>query len=113
MDNKGKPISLIVSDEADILVLVNAHIGTNGEQASWMRLSMSALDPVMKNHEKTERSFIQCRPCSKQWKSLKYSPLEEFESTLAAYFQQTCESNASVDGIQLKESAYTSLLLQK
>jgi hypothetical protein len=38
----------------------------------------------MKNHEKTERSLIQCSPISKKQKSLKYSPMEELESTLAA-----------------------------
>lgn len=91
MNSKGKPISLIVSDEAAVLVLVNAYIGTNGEQASWMRLSVSTLNPVMKNHEETGRSFVRCRPFSKQWKSLKCSPLEELESTLAAYFEQTRE----------------------
>lgn len=103
MNNKGKPISLIVSDEANILALVNAHIETNVEQTSWMRLSLPTLNPVMKNHEETGRSFVHCRPFSKQWKSLKCSPLEELESTLAACFEQTCERNASMNGTQLKE----------
>jgi hypothetical protein len=34
----------------------------------------------MKNHEETERSFVSCRPFSKQQKPLKCSPLEELES---------------------------------
>jgi hypothetical protein len=53
--------------------------------------------------EKIERSFIQCRPFSKQQKSLKCSPLEELDSALAAHFKQAHESNASGDGIYLKE----------
>jgi hypothetical protein len=34
---------------------------------------------------------------------LKYSPLEELESALAAYFKQALESNVSIDGTHLKK----------
>jgi hypothetical protein len=60
---------------------------------------------IVKNHEETETSFIQCRPFSKQRKSLKHSPLEKLESALAAWFNQACESNASIDGTHLQEKA--------
>jgi hypothetical protein len=64
MANKGKPISLTISDKAHVLAQVNAHIGTNVEQASWMRLSVSTLNLVMKNREEMEISFVQSRPFS-------------------------------------------------
>jgi hypothetical protein len=41
-------------------------------------------NPIVKNHEETERSFVQCGSFSKQQQSLKYSLLEELESALAA-----------------------------
>jgi hypothetical protein len=40
MDHKGKPKSLTVSDEINILVQVDTHIGTLVEQASQFRLSL-------------------------------------------------------------------------
>jgi hypothetical protein len=42
------------------------------------------LNPIVKKHEETERSFAQYRPFSKQHKSLNSSPLKELESALAA-----------------------------
>jgi hypothetical protein len=42
------------------------------------------LNTVLENHKATERSYIQCGAFSKQWKLLKYSPLEERISALAA-----------------------------
>jgi hypothetical protein len=45
---------------------------------------MLTVNPVMKNRGKTGRNFIQCRPFSKKLKSMKYSLMEELESTLAA-----------------------------
>jgi hypothetical protein len=83
MDNKGNPISLTGCDKTNDLAQVNVHIGSNVEEASWMRLSVSTQNTVMKNREENERSFIQCEPFFKQWKSLKCSTLEELESALA------------------------------
>jgi hypothetical protein len=48
------------ADKINILAQVDAHIGTNVEQASWLRLSVPTLHPNVKNHEETERSFIHC-----------------------------------------------------
>jgi hypothetical protein len=49
-----------------------------------LRLAVPKLNPIVKNHGETERSFAQCGPFSKQQKSLKSSLLEELESALAA-----------------------------
>jgi hypothetical protein len=70
MDNKEKPKSLTVRDKINTLAPVDTHIGTYVEQTSWLRLSVSTLNPIMKNHEEIERSFVQCGPYSKQQKSL-------------------------------------------
>jgi hypothetical protein len=61
---------------------VDVLVGTHVQQASWLRLSVPTLNPTAQNHEEIERSFVQCRPFSKQQKSLKCSPLEELESAL-------------------------------
>jgi hypothetical protein len=66
MDSKGKERSFTVSDKINILVKVDAHIGTCVELASQLRLSVSKLNITVKNHEETERSYIQCGPFSKQ-----------------------------------------------
>jgi hypothetical protein len=66
-------------------------------------LSVSIINPVVKNCEETERSFVQGRPFSKHWKPTKYSPLDKLESALTALFKQACESNASTGGTHLKE----------
>jgi hypothetical protein len=42
------------------------------------------LNTTVKNHEQIERGYVQRGPFSKQWKSLKRSPLEELESAFAA-----------------------------
>jgi hypothetical protein len=68
-----------------------------------LRISAPTLNPIAKKCEKIERSFIQCRPFSRQQKLLKCSPLEKLDSVLAACFKQVHESNASADGIYLKE----------
>jgi hypothetical protein len=60
-------------------------------------------NPIVKNREEPERSLIQCRPFSKQQKSLKCWPMEELESALAACFKQAHESNPSIDGTHLKD----------
>jgi centromere protein B len=59
----------------------------------------------LKSHEETERSYIQCGPFFRQQKSLKHLPREKLESAIAAWFKQTCESDASMDGTHLKEKA--------
>jgi hypothetical protein len=105
MDNKGKRKSFTISDKINILVQVDAHIGTHVELASRLRLSVSTLNTTVKNCEEIERGYIQCGPFSKQWKSLKRLLLEKVESALAAWFKQACESNASIDGTHLKEKA--------
>jgi hypothetical protein len=79
------------------------HFSEDVEKASWLRRSVPTLNLIVKNHEESERSFIQCRPFSKQQKWLKCLPLEELESALAADFKQACGNNASTDGIHLKE----------
>jgi hypothetical protein len=43
----------------------------------------------VKNHEEIERPF------SKPQKSLKYSLLEELESSLAAWFKEACVGNTT------------------
>jgi hypothetical protein len=103
MDGKGKRKSLAIRDEINILVYVDAHIGTHVEQASLLRLPVPTLNPTVKKHEETERSSIKCEPFSKQRKSSKCSLLEELESVLAVWFKQACESNAPIDGTHLKE----------
>jgi hypothetical protein len=56
MDNKGKPKSVTISDEINILVHADAHIGTHIEQASLLRLPMLTVNPTVKKHEESERS---------------------------------------------------------
>jgi hypothetical protein len=84
MENKVKPVSPTGSDKTNDWAQVNVHIGSNVEQASWMRLSVCTQNPVMKNREENERSFFQCELFSKQCRSLKCSTQEELESALAA-----------------------------
>jgi hypothetical protein len=111
MDNKGKWKSITVSDKMNILVEIDAHIGTCVELASRVETSMFTLDTIVKNHEKIEKNYVQCGPFPKLCKSLKCLPLEVLESVLAARFKQAHESNASVDGNHLKEKACTLLLI--
>jgi centromere protein B len=63
------------------------------------------LNTTVKNHEEIDRRYFHCAPYSKQWKSLKCSPLEKLESVLSALSKQACESNAYMDGTHLKENA--------
>jgi hypothetical protein len=84
------------------LAQVDAHIGTCVELASCLRATLSA---TVKNHEETERSYVQHGPFSKQWTSLKHSPPEKLECALAMWFKQARESIASLDGTHLKEKA--------
>jgi hypothetical protein len=67
-----------------MLAQADAYIGIHGELASWLRLSVPILDPVVKNREEIQRSFVQCGPSSKRRKPLKCLPLEEVASELAA-----------------------------
>jgi hypothetical protein len=87
MNNEGKPESLTVSDKINILAQVDAHIGTHVEHASWLRLSVHTLNPIVKNHEEIERCFIQCGPFSEQHKLFKCVPLELLETAFAAQFK--------------------------
>jgi centromere protein B len=96
MNNKGKRKSFTVNNKINIVAEVGAHIDTRVELASCLRLSVSKLNTIVKNHEETERRYIQCGPSSKQQISLKRSPLEKLESALVAWFQQAHESNASI-----------------
>lgn len=66
---------------------------------------MSILNTTVKNQEEAERRCAKYGPLSKQWKSLKCSPLKKLESALSARFKQTYKSNASIDGNLLKERA--------
>jgi hypothetical protein len=75
---------LKISDEINISAEGDAHIGTRVKLATRLRVSVSTQITLVKNHEETETSFVQCRPFSKQRKSLKHSPLVKLESPLAA-----------------------------
>jgi hypothetical protein len=96
--DEGKQKSITISDKINILVQVDAHIGTCVVLASHMRLSVPTLNTTLKKREEIERRYIHCAPFSKQWKSLKHLPLEKLESALAVWFKQTHESNAAIDG---------------
>jgi hypothetical protein len=61
------------------------------------------LKTTVKNHEETERRYIQCGPFYKQRKSPKHSPLKTLQSALVTWFKQACGNNASTDGTHLKE----------
>jgi hypothetical protein len=67
MDNKGKLRSFTISNKINILVQVDAHIGTSVELALCLRLSVSML-----NTEETERRYVQCEPFSKHHKTLNW-----------------------------------------
>jgi hypothetical protein len=68
----------------NIIVEVDAHIGTCVELASQLRLPVSALDTIVKNNDETEGNYVHCGPLPEQCKSLKCSPLEVLESALAS-----------------------------
>jgi hypothetical protein len=104
MDNRGKQKSFAAVDEINTLLQGDAHVGTHVELALQMRLSVTTVSTIVLNSEETEKSYIHCGPSSKQWKSLKHSPLKELESTLAALFKQVSESDDSKNGTHLKES---------
>jgi hypothetical protein len=86
MDIKGKLESLAVSEKINILAQVDIHIGAHVEQASQLRISLPTPNSTVKNHEETDRSFFQCITFSKQW-SMKFLPLYEVESVVAAKFK--------------------------
>jgi hypothetical protein len=50
--------SLSVSDKINSSVQVDAHNGTHVEEVSQLRLSVPTLNPIVKNCEEIERSFI-------------------------------------------------------
>jgi len=102
MDNKGEQKSFAVSDKVNIVAYVDVNIGIHIELASLLRLSLYTRNTAVKNREETGRC-VQCGPYSKQQKSLKCLGLEDIESALSTRFKQAHASNASVDGIQLKE----------
>jgi hypothetical protein len=62
--------------------------GTRVELASWLRLSVSMLNTIVKNHEERERSYTQCEPSSKNWKSLNCLLLEKLVPSLTAWLKQ-------------------------
>jgi hypothetical protein len=105
MENKCKRKSFTIIDKINILVQVDVHIGTHTELASWLGLSVSTLHTTVKNHEEIERTYVQCGPSYKQWKSLKCFLLEELEFALAAWQKQACADDDSIDGTHLKEKA--------
>jgi hypothetical protein len=49
---------------------------------------VSTLNTIVKKSEEIEGNFIQCRPLSMQWETVKCPPLEELESELAAWFKE-------------------------
>jgi hypothetical protein len=84
-------------------VQADAYTGTHVELAPCVRLSVSILNSIVKNHEEIERSCIQLGPFSEQWISLECLPLEKLESAITAGFKKAYESNASTDGTHIKE----------
>lgn len=52
-------MSFIVSDKIDTVAKVDAHTGTCGDLASVLGVLVSTLSTIVKNHETTERSYIQ------------------------------------------------------
>jgi hypothetical protein len=103
MNNKGKWKSF--SDKINNFSQADAHIGIRVEQASHLRLSVSTLTTTVKNCETTERTYVQCGTFCKQQKLLKHLPVKKLETALAAWFKQAYESNASIDGTNIKEKA--------
>jgi hypothetical protein len=83
MDSRERSKSHKISDKRNILAQADAHIGILVEHASRLRLSVPVLDRIVKNRKGIQRSFVQCRPLSKQQKPFKCFPLEELESALA------------------------------
>jgi hypothetical protein len=58
MNNKEKQKSF--SDKIYNFAQADAHIGIHAELASHLRLSVSTLNTAVKNHEETERRYVQC-----------------------------------------------------
>jgi hypothetical protein len=103
MNNKGKQKSF--SDKIYNFAQTDVHIRIHVERASHFRLSVSTLNTTVKNHEETERRYVQCGTFCKQQKLLKHLPLEKLETALTAWFKQERKSNASIDGTHIKEEA--------
>jgi hypothetical protein len=59
MDNKENPKSLKIRNKKNMLVQVYAHTGTHVEQASRMRLSVSAIYIIMKSHPVVGQTNLQ------------------------------------------------------
>jgi hypothetical protein len=51
MDSREKSKSHKISDKINILAQADAHIGIPVEHASWLRLLILILDPIVKNCE--------------------------------------------------------------
>ncbi len=89
-----------------ILDEVDAHVGKRVDLAARMGLNVTTLNSIVKQREQIEKCFSRCGPSfSKSRKSLKMSPMEELETTLASWFKQARTSNLAVDGSHLREKA--------
>jgi hypothetical protein len=81
------------------------HILECVELASWLRLSVSTLNIVVKKHEEIERSYFQCGPLSKQHKSMKLSfATAETGICTSCMVQEAVENNASIHDTHLKKA---------
>lgn len=84
--SKTKRKVFTINDKISIIAQVDAHIGACVELASQLGLPVFTLDTTVKNHEKIERYVVQCGPFSRQWRSLKRSPMEELQSAIVTCF---------------------------
>jgi hypothetical protein len=62
MDNKQNWKSFTIRDKIQILVHADAHNETHAELVSHLRLSVSMLNTIVKNHEETERRYVERGP---------------------------------------------------
>jgi hypothetical protein len=53
---------------------------------------MSTLNIPVKNYEANEKSYNQCGPYSKKWKSLKHLQIQQMEPVLVTLFGPTLAS---------------------
>jgi hypothetical protein len=72
-----------IDEKMQILAEVDVHMGTGVDLAAMLGLSVSTLNTVVSKRSEIEESYMRCGPSfSKECKSLKTSPLEEFETII-------------------------------
>jgi hypothetical protein len=97
----------------NILAQVHAHTGTHTEQASRLIISMPTLRPTVRNDVEIERSFVQCGPSSMQQKSLKCSPLQNWNLLLLHGSSKHMQVMLPQVAPTSRRRAYISLLIWK